>query len=236
MEITQVAERHWHALEDDLVVGRGDAWPRPDGRLFLSVDVWHDAVFDRLAAAMLAGLPRPLYTVVDQADTDLTTSWHRAGFTTRRREWECLVPTAPATAPPPAGVTIVPLGGAEERPLRRLDRTIRAEIDWAEMPAEMLARLDPTKYAAAAVDGHYVGLVRVVALTRLPRIGPVAVRADHRRRGIARALLAHVLGTLHDAGIGTASVEVNESNAAGTALFDGVGARRAGSNLELVSR
>jgi len=141
-----------------------------------------------------------------------------------------------ATAPPPAGVTIVPLGGAEERPLRRLDRTIRAEIDWAEMPAEMLARLDPTKYAAAAVDGHYVGLVRVVALTRLPRIGPVAVRADHRRRGIARALLAHVLGTLHDAGIGTASVEVNESNAAGTALFDGVGARRAGSNLELVSR
>jgi hypothetical protein len=45
-----------------------------------------------------------------------------------------------------------------------------------------------------------------------------------------------VLGTLHDAGIGTASVEVNESNAAGTALFDGVGTRRAGSNLELVSR
>jgi len=50
--ITRVAERQWHALEDDLVVGRGDALQRPDGRLFLSIDAWHAPVFDRLAAAM----------------------------------------------------------------------------------------------------------------------------------------------------------------------------------------
>ncbi|HEY3478256.1 MAG TPA: GNAT family N-acetyltransferase, partial [Streptomyces sp.] len=96
--ITRVAQRHWHALEDDRVVGRGEACPRPDGRLFLGIDAWHEAVFDRLAAAMLPDLPRPLYTVVDEADLDLTAAWARAGFTTRRREGEYIVPTGPVSA------------------------------------------------------------------------------------------------------------------------------------------
>ena len=110
--ITRVAEGQWHALEEDLVVGRGDAVHRPDGRLFLSVDAWHTPVFDRLAAAMLADLPRPLYTVVDAADLDSTSGWQRAGFTIRRREWEYEVPTDPRvtgldSARPPSGVTLV---------------------------------------------------------------------------------------------------------------------------------
>jgi ribosomal protein S18 acetylase RimI-like enzyme len=62
------------------------------------------------------------------------------------------------------------------------------------------------------------------------------VRADRRRRGIARALLAHVLGALHRCGIERASTDVNEANAAATALFEGIGARRASSNLELILR
>src|SRR5262245_9894566 len=86
VEITRVAERHWHALEDDRVVGRGEASCRADGRLFLSIDTWYGAVFDQLADAMLADLPRPLYTVVDEADGDLILDWIRVGFTTRRRE------------------------------------------------------------------------------------------------------------------------------------------------------
>ena len=47
--ITRVADRQWHALDDDLVVGCGYAEHRPDGRLFVSIDAWHDATFDRLA-------------------------------------------------------------------------------------------------------------------------------------------------------------------------------------------
>jgi hypothetical protein len=35
-------------------------------------------------------------------------------------------------------------------------------------------------------------------------------------------------------GIATASADVNESNAAATSLFEGIGARRASSNLELI--
>ncbi|QWF83297.1 GNAT family N-acetyltransferase [Amycolatopsis sp. CA-230715] len=245
--LTRVAETHWHALEDDRVVGRGETSRRSDGRIFLSIDSWHDAVFDRLAEAMLADLPRPLHTVVDEADTDLRANWVRAGFTTRRREWEYLVPTDPSvtglgSAPLPSGVTIVPAGDAVLTELSTVDREIREEVGWADLPAEVVLRpdgitaADLPKYVVAATPGGYAGFARVVRVTRLPRIGLVAVKAAQRRRGIARALLAHALGSLHRSGIGTAAAEVHEANAAATALFEGIGARRASSNLELVIR
>jgi GNAT superfamily N-acetyltransferase len=246
--ITRVAERHWHALEDDRVVGRGEASHRPDGRTFLSIDAWHRAVFDQLAEAMLPDLPKPLYTVVDEADVDLTSQWERAGFTTRRREWEYLVPTDPrvtglGSVLPPPGVTVLGLGEAQAVPLRAVDRVIRDEVEatvgWHEMPAEVLVRpdgaVDPSKYVVAAQSEQYVGLARVVPI-RQPRIGLIAVRSDRRRQGVGRALLAGVLGSLHRSGYPAASAEVNESNAAALTLFEGAGARRAGSNLELVLR
>lgn len=248
--ITRVAERQWHAVDNDRVVGRGDATPRPDGRIFLSIDAWHGAVFDQLAGAMLADLPTPLYTVVDEADLELTSRWARAGFTIRRREWEYLVSTDPRVTGLdsvllPSGVTIVPVGAAQQGPLREVYDTIRAEVDatvgWESMPAEVIHRPDgaphdPSRYAVAARSGRYVGLVRVAPRRRHARIGLIAVRADLRRRGIARALLAHLLGSLHRRGIDTASAEVDESNSAAMALFEGIGARRASSNLELVLR
>ena len=247
--VTRVADRQWHAVEDGRVVGRGEASRRPDGRLFLSADAWHGPVFDQLADAMVAVLPKPLYTVVDEADLDLTSHWERVGFTTRRREWEYLVPTDSrvnglGSVSPPAGVTILAAGEAELDSLRALDLVIRDEVEatvgWREMPAEVLSRPDGitvqdlSMYVVAARADQYVGLVRVAPLPRQPRIGLIAVRAGQRRRGVARALLAHALESLHRRGIHTASADVNESNLAATALFDGAGGRRAGSNLELV--
>ncbi|RSO00373.1 GNAT family N-acetyltransferase [Streptomyces sp. WAC 05379] len=246
--ITRVADRQWHALEDDLVVGRGYAKHRPDGRLFVSIDAWHDAAFDRLAEAMLAALPAPLYTVVDEADVELTAGWRRAGFTTRRREWEYAVPTDPRITGldellPPPGITIVPAGQADDGLLRAVDRAIRDEVEatigWQSMPAEVIPRpegdtiVDPSKYAVAATPDRYLGLIRVVTVNR-PRIGLVAVRAGEQRRGIARSLLAHALGTLHNSGFTEAWTEVQESNRSATALFEGIGARPKSSNLELV--
>ncbi|OQR64585.1 GNAT family N-acetyltransferase [Streptomyces maremycinicus] len=245
--ITRVADRQWHALDDDLVVGRGHAQHRPDGRLFVSIDAWHDEAFDRLAEAMLAELPAPLHTVVDEADVELTAGWLRAGFTIRRREWEYVVPTDPRVtglegALPPPGVTIVPAGQADERLLRAVDRAIRDEVEasvgWQTMPAEVIPRpeddtvVDPSKYAVAAAQDRYLGLIRVVRVKR-PRIGLLAVRAGEQRRGIGRALLAHALGTLHRSGAAEAWAEVHESNQAASALFEGIGARPMSSNLEL---
>ena len=237
VEITRITPGLWHALDDDRVTGRGEAITRPDGRIFLSVDAWHRSVFDQLARTMLTSLPQPLHTVADETDHELVAGWRRAGMTIGRREWEYVVPTDPRAAAPPPGVTIEP---AEDGPLRELDRAIRAEVEetvgWQEMPAEVMVRPagDASMYTVAVENGQYVGLVRVVQLTRLPRIGLIAVRASHQRRGIARALLTHALAVLHRAGIESASAEVNETNVAATALFEGIGARRATSTVELV--
>ncbi|MGW7661672.1 GNAT family N-acetyltransferase [Streptomyces sp. NPDC054756] len=246
--VTRVAYGQWHALEDDLVVGRGHLQHRPDGRLFISVDAWHDAAFARLAEAMTGALPAPLHTVVDEADTELTAAWRRAGFTVARREVEYAVPTDPevtglGAVVPPQGVTLVPAGRADEGMLREVDRAVRAEVEatvgWRSMPAEVVPRaegdtiVDPSLYAVAATPERHLGLIRVVRVKR-PRIGLLAVRAGERRRGVGRALLAHALGVLHRAGISEAWTEVDASNAAASALFRGAGARPVGSALELV--
>ena len=111
---------------------------------------------------MLADLPRPLYTVVDEADLDLTARWERAGFTVRRREWEYVVPTDPRvtgldSALPPAGVTIVAVGAAREAPLREVYSAIRDEVDatvgWESMPAEVLPRPDGAPAGPVEVRG-----------------------------------------------------------------------------------
>jgi ribosomal protein S18 acetylase RimI-like enzyme len=241
--ITRVADNQWHAVENDLVVGRGHASRRLDGRTFLSIDTWREDVFDQLAAALTAHRTTPLYTVVDEADRELTASWTRTGFVTWRREWELAVPTEHTTTPAPAGVVITT---ADEAPLRELDRTIRNEVEaavgWHTMPAEVLPwqggtrPIDPANYTVAVRDGRYVGLVRVATRTRRPRIGLVAVLTAERRHGIARALLSHALDGLHRAGFEAATAEVDETNTAATALLEGLGARRTGSALELVHR
>ncbi|MFD1046974.1 GNAT family N-acetyltransferase [Kibdelosporangium lantanae] len=234
--MTRVSESCWQALDDDRVIGRGEVSRRPDGRQFLSIDVWRDDAFARLAEVMLPALPKPLYTVVDEHDTDLTARWRAVGFTVRRREWECLIPTVPA------GPSDVSVTSPEEPQLSELDRVVRAEVEasvgWQEMPAELLGPgvVDPSLYTVATKSGRYVGLIRVTQVHRLPRIGLIAVLTSERRRGVARALLSHALGSLHDRGIEAASVELNESNTAAVALFEGFGARRVGSNLELVAR
>src|SRR6185295_10584354 len=161
--IIRIDDLRWQAVEDDRVIGDGEASRRRDGRLFLSIDTWHGAVFDRLAAAMLADLPSPLYTMVDEADHDLTARWERAGLTVRRREREYLVPVDPLitgldTAPAPSDVTILGLGTAREPALREVYEAVRAEVDarvgWDSMPVEMPPRphgapMDPSKYAVA---------------------------------------------------------------------------------------
>jgi ribosomal protein S18 acetylase RimI-like enzyme len=241
--ISRVADNQWHAIENDLVVGRGHASRRLDGRTFLSIDTWRDAVFDRLAAAMVVDQAAPRYTVVDFADRDLTASWVRAGFVPWRSESEFAVPTRSEPAAVPSGVVIA---AADEGPLRGLDRAVRAEVEagvgWERMPAEVLPwqggtrPMDPTKYTVAARDGRYVGLVRVATMTRRPRIGLVAVLAAERRHGIGRALLSHVLSELHRSGFELATAEVDETNTAAMALFEQLGARRTGRSVELVGR
>jgi ribosomal protein S18 acetylase RimI-like enzyme len=178
---------------------------------------------------MLASLPRPLHTLVDEADRELTAQWRRAGFEQARREWEYVVPTDPAhtglgPGRPPRATTIVTLGRTEPDRLRALLRALD----------EPTMLRDPSRYAAVAWRDEYLGLLRLAPVPRRPVVGLVAVRHDVRRRGIARALLAHVLGDLHDAGTRDVSATVDEANLLAVALAEVVGGRRGTSQLELV--
>ncbi|WP_028934993.1 GNAT family N-acetyltransferase [Pseudonocardia spinosispora] len=245
--ISRVDELHWQAVEDNRTIGQGEASRRPDGRVFLSIDTWHGTVFDQLAATMLNDLPKPLYTMVDESDHDLTARWARAGLTIRRREREYHFATDPAvtgldTGRVPTGVTVVGLGAAREPGLREVYAAVRAEVDarvgWDTMPVEVPARpagapLDPSRYVVAEAGDRYVGLVRVVSRRRHARIGLVVVREELHRRGIARAMLAEALGTLHHGGFETASAELDERNTAARALFEGIGARHVSTAVEM---
>ncbi|PYC87670.1 GNAT family N-acetyltransferase [Streptomyces tateyamensis] len=251
MVVDRLSCDEWHAVAGRELLGRGDASRRPDGRLFVSIDAWQGAVFDQLAAAMLADLPAPVHTVVDEADQDELAAWQRCGFTVARRESGYLVPTDPqrtglGTVRPPAGVTVLPAGAAQEVPLTELVHAVRAEVEaaagWHTMPAEILPSLtgypvvDPARYAVARQGEAYLGLLRLGGPPgrNQPRIGLLAVRADQHRRGIARALLAQVLGEQHRGGRDSVWAEVDQANPAAVALFEGIGARRAATTLELV--
>ncbi|WP_280428699.1 GNAT family N-acetyltransferase [Nocardia brasiliensis] len=244
-EITRLSPIRWQAVADGRVLGRADAAQRPDGRTFVSIDSWDDTVFDRLATAMVNELAAPLHTVVDELETDLRSRWAHAGFITRRRKWEYLIPANPqhaGSAPVPADVTLLPIGAAQQVPLLAAYAAMRAEIEatagWDTMPAEIIARpLDCGHFAVAVSDQEYVGLLRTATRRSHARIELLAVRAEHRRRGIARALHAQVLDALHRSGIDSVSAFVDETATAAVTLFDSLGgARRAGSTLELVLR
>ncbi|RJQ90419.1 GNAT family N-acetyltransferase [Amycolatopsis panacis] len=68
--LDSVADRQWHAVDGDRVVGRAEVLPRPGGRLFLGIDSWHDEVFEQLVEVVKAELPRPRYEVEATAGWD----------------------------------------------------------------------------------------------------------------------------------------------------------------------
>ncbi|MFJ8039620.1 GNAT family N-acetyltransferase [Kitasatospora sp. NPDC096147] len=250
--VNRVSDTQWQAVDDaGRIAGHGDVTQRPDGRRYLSIDVWQDAAFTPLATAIATDLPAPLHTLVGESEAGPDSRWQQAGYAFSRREWEYLLPTAAAatgSAPVlPPGVTIVPGTEADDDALRALDRALREEIDrttgWHTLPAEVAPRPegtvlgDPRRYAVAvAEDGTYLGLVRVAVVPRRARIGLLAVLAGSQRRGVGRALLAHALGILQVEGFPSAWAEVDESNRAAAALLDGFGAQRVGSVVELVRR
>jgi ribosomal protein S18 acetylase RimI-like enzyme len=206
IHVVRVAPAHWHALEDDGVVGRGHATYRPDGRTYVSVDAWNTTTFDLLAGAVVRDLPRPLHTLVDEADVELTDHWRRHGFTQRRREWEHVVPTDP-------------------------DRT---GLAGARPPRATTIRTADERFTVAEWGGERLGHVRVAPVPHRPVVGWIEVRPDVRRLGIARALLAHALGALHERGVPAVSAMVDETDAPAVALVGGLGGERTTSQLELV--
>lgn len=244
-EIIRVAPgRHWHALEDDLVVGRGHALHRADGRRLISVDSWRDDVFAVLAEALVQDLGPPVYTVVDDDDRELLGRWASAGFRDHRREDVLAVPTSGSRAPVPEGITLIKAKDLIRDDVRSLDQHLRRLVpgsaNWVNEPAQFDEMAldprftDPESFLVAEQGDELVGLVRVARAGRRPRLVLVGVLEEHRGRGIAQALLDEAFRPLRDRGVTHVSADVDETDTATLGLLRARGAERVAGTVELV--
>lgn len=69
------------------------------------------------------------------------------------------------------------------------------------------------------LDGRIVGMLVAWMLVDEAHIATLATHPDHRRRGIARELLAHVLRSMAREGAVSSLLEVRESNTAAQSMY-----------------
>jgi GNAT superfamily N-acetyltransferase len=190
-----------------------------------------------------------LYATVDEADGDRVRRLKRLGFAPLRRELLLRLSTDPSDwdfvdHEPPPGIAFHQADHVDEARLRRLDDALRQDVpgtDGWQWDADAFRKetyespdFDPATYLVAVdTDGNYVGIARVWRNPQQPRLGFVGVRADLRRKGIARALLAAVLSVLHERGVRAVRTEADETNVASCTLLAGFGAEAVGASLEL---
>jgi ribosomal protein S18 acetylase RimI-like enzyme len=248
MVISEVAPgREWHALDDDVTVGRAYVRRRPDRRTSVAVDAWHADVGAALLDAVLGAVPGPLYAVVGDEDAVQLALFGLAGFAEVRREDELLVRvrTGPAEVP---GFTFVTAADLPLERHARLDEELRADVPgsdgWVNDDLALFRSwtvgapwFDPALYPVAVdAAGEPAGLVRVWARTEpggVPRLGLVAVRRPYRRRGLGRALLHRAFGPLVERGVGAVAAEVDVTNRPSRRLLDSFGTTRTGGTVEL---
>jgi len=199
---------------------------RPDGRCFVSLEADEHEL-----------PPGELYAIVDETDAD---PYERLGFVRQRREYTYVIPVAAIAAELPPDLGMVSAAAADLDRLRKLDDLLRQDLHpgWRWKPDDFQdetfqAAFDPRTYLIAAADEEYVALVRVWRNPGGWRLGFVGVRRDWRRRGIARALVAEVFGVLLADGVGEVTAEIDDENIASRALFEGLGARPVGAQIEL---
>ena len=214
------------------------SWTRPDGRCFVLGDV---------DAALPDG---ELYATVDERDAARRRRLEEMGFAVDRRELRLVLPTDPASTgltdvALPDGYAVVRADAVAERPLRLLDDALRQDVPgtdgWRWSPEGFReetyasAAFDPAVYLVALTRAarEGAGIGRVWLTPSGPRLGLIGVLPRHRRRGLARALLAHVFAVLDRRGFAEVATEVDETNIASRALLEPLGARVVGATLEL---
>jgi GNAT superfamily N-acetyltransferase len=240
----------WRALDGDLVAGEVSARLRPDNRWFVYFDTWRADACPPLADAVARDLGRNLYVTLEDAEFDALDACARAGFAVHRRESYYRIPTDPAVtglagAVLPAGLDILSAADADITRLRLLDDALRQDVpgcegwrwDAGHFRAETFSSFfDPATYLIAVdrASGQYAGLVRIWRSRAGPRLGLIATLTQHRRHGVARALLGQAFTVLAARGDTSVVGEVDDTNVASLSLLTGLGARRYGGNVELI--
>jgi ribosomal protein S18 acetylase RimI-like enzyme len=141
--------------------------------------------------------------------------------------------------------TIEPVGPAHPRfdPVAALFDEYRVHYGLPSAPAETRAFLAarPFTVTASLHDGEPRGVVTVLTMPASLRLGVVwsirdlYVPARHRRQGIARALLGHVIQEAREAGALRVSLQTETDNAPALALYRDLGFTPV-TGLELLNR
>lgn len=240
MGIRIVAEK---ALDGDEVVGAVQRWRSPDGRLHLHFDQTRPDALAPLAAS----IPGECYTSADRADVEALEALTAAGFTESRREDEFEIPVTRLNAPVPPGYRIVTADQTTLESLALLDVQLREDVPGADGWQVDLAWFrgqtfdspfyDPETYRVALAGDAYAGLARIwIGPRPRPRLGLIGVLAPHRRRGVARALIAAAFAPLADRGIPVVTAEADTTNTASQTLLKSLGAQVTGGTVELHRR
>jgi mycothiol synthase len=141
--------------------------------------------------------------------------------------------TALPDVAPAAGYAIRSVAGAREIPARvNVHRAAFAPSKMTVEKYEILVGLEPYAFerdiVAVGPDGSFAAFT-MCWLDREARIGefePVGTHPDHRRRGLGKAVNAHGLNVLREAGAREAMVFSQTSNATSEALYQSVGFRQ----------
>jgi GNAT superfamily N-acetyltransferase len=246
--VSPTGAAQWDATLAGAPAGRMRGLRRPDGRLFL----YHrDTSPESLAAlldAAIATTADDLYLEVAEAAPPAVLT--NRGFTVHRREQHYRVPTDVSRAPlgrhqAPPGYHILSAAEADLDRLRLLDDALRQDVPgtsgWRNDPATFAADLhadpayDPETYLIAADStGAYAALVRVWIRPAEPRLGLIATLPEHRRQGLAAALITQAFGVVHGRGHPTLTCAVDATNTASTALMQALAAAPTTTTLELL--
>lgn len=115
------------------------------------------------------------------------------------------------------------------RHLERILRIERASFDRDAWPRRYFLQLYAEcggLFVTAKVAGRIAGYAVACIGEGHAEIASLAVHPDYRRRGVAAALLRHLLGALASAGVPRADLMVRTENAAGAQLYRALGFRK----------
>jgi GNAT superfamily N-acetyltransferase len=234
------AQARWLAWDGERVVGEMECRLRPDGKCGLDFGPCAPEAYPLLAAQ----IPGAVRTMVDAADRAAVDGLTGAGFATVRVEDRYSIPVRPVDAATPEGLRVISAADTELELLMELDCALREDVpgstgwqpdtEWFREQTYDSPYFDPRTYLIALDGERYIGLVRVWNGPKpLPRLGLIGVLPEHRRRGLARALIAHAFEVLSARGATEAIAEADRTNTASTTLLAQLGGVVTGSDVEL---
>ncbi|WP_328752676.1 GNAT family N-acetyltransferase [Streptomyces sp. NBC_00285] len=155
------------------------------------------------------------------------------GYEPMVSEWllEFTMPDEPTMPEPPAGITVRPFRSGDEHDAYQLiedafdewQQRRKSYEEWAQHTVDR-PTFAPAMSALAFADGQLVGAVLALDLPETGEgyIEQVAVRSDHRNKGIARLLLRHTFHAFHRQGRPTCTLGTHSDTGA-LALYLSVG-------------